>query len=266
MMTVMSYISEFWHHFVEKLIEEIKIGDIGEEISHAIAPNILFSARIAGKNWLISDAVVATWGVMIVMFFIIWYLAKKMELVPNSKRQQLTESLVNILIKLCQTSGMTYAQAEKVVPYVGSIGIFIALTNMVTLLKIPAPSKNPAFPITLALINIVYVVYMSIRLAGIKGFWASLIYPKAALLPFKILDYLIKPISLSLRLFGNVFGAYILMEFIYIIIPIIVPGVIGLWFDLADGILQGVIFTYLSVTYIGEVLEGAHHAREAAHS
>ncbi|MDN5314502.1 MAG: F-type H+-transporting ATPase subunit a [Clostridiales bacterium] len=266
MFYVMSYLSEFWHAFVEKLIEEIKVGDIGAEISHAIEPKILYRATIGGSNWLISDAVVATWGVMLFIFFLVWYMTRKMEMVPTSKRQQISESIVNILMKLCQSSGMTYDQAEKVVPYVGSIAIFISLTNLVTLLKIPAPSKNPAFPITLALINIVYVIYMSIRLAGIKGFWASLIYPKAALLPFKILDYLIKPVSLSLRLFGNVFGAYILMEFIYIIIPVIIPGIIGLWFDLADGILQGVIFTYLSVTYIGEVLEGAHMAHEAAHS
>ncbi|MGI6334749.1 MAG: hypothetical protein ACOX1A_09290 [Saccharofermentanales bacterium] len=48
-----------------------------------------------------------------------------------------------------------------------------------------------------------------------------------------------------------------MMEFISIVIPAILPGVIGLWFDLADGILQGVIFSYLTVIYIGEVLEGA---------
>ena len=66
---------------------------------------------------------------------------------------------------------------------------------------------------------------MSIRFVGWKGFWHSLVYPKAMLLPFKILDYLIKPMSLSLRLFGNIFGAFILMEFIYLIIPAILPGV-----------------------------------------
>ena len=77
--------------------------------------------------------------------------------------------------------------------------------------------------------------------------------------------------SLALRLFGNVFGAYILMEFIYIIIPVLIPGVVGLWFDLADGILQGAIFTYLTIMYIGEIVEGAHEAehehqiRQSAH-
>ena len=65
-------------------------------------------------------------------------------------------------------------------------------------------------------------------------------------------------------MFGNIFGSFILMEFIYIIVPAIVPGVVGLWFDLADGILQGVIFAYLTATYVGEVIEGAHMAHEAA--
>ena len=141
--------------------------------------------------------------------------------------------------------------------------VFVSLTNLSSMFKIPPPAKNPAFPIALAIFTIFYVVVTSIRFVGLKGFWASLTYPKAMLLPFKILDYFIKPMSLSLRLFGNVFGAFILMEFIYLIVPVIVPGVIGLWFDLADGLLQGVIFTYLSVTYIGEVLEGAEEAEHA---
>ena len=107
---------------------------------------------------------------MLFIFVLVWFLTRRMEKIPNSNRQQLTESLVNLLMKLCQNSGMTYDQAEKVVPYVGSIAIFISLTNLVTLLRIPAPSKNPAFPITLALINILYVIFMSIRLAGLRGF------------------------------------------------------------------------------------------------
>jgi F-type H+-transporting ATPase subunit a len=156
---------------------------------------------------------------------------------------------------------MTEAQAEQVVPFVGTIAVFIALTNLSSMLKIAPPAKNPAFPIALALMTIVYVIAVSIHFVGLRGFWLSLIYPRAMMLPFKLLDFLIKPISLSLRLFGNVFGAFILMEFIYLVIPIILPGALGLWFDLADGLLQAVIFTYLTVTYIGEILESAHEAQ-----
>jgi F-type H+-transporting ATPase subunit a len=82
-----------------------------------------------------------------------------------------------------------------------------------------------------------------------------------AMLPFRILEYVIKPMSLALRLFGNIFGAFILMEFIRIVVPVILPGILLLWFDIADGLLQAVVFTYLTINYIGEILEGA----EAAH-
>ena len=120
-------------------------------------------------------------------------------------------------------------------------------------------------PVSLALFTVGYVIFTGIRFVGVKGLWGSLTFPMPALLPFKLLDYIIKPISLSLRLFGNIFGAFILMEFVYIIFPAILPGVIGLWFDLADGLLQGVVFAYLTVIYIGEIVEGAAHSEEQKH-
>jgi ATP synthase F0 subunit c len=150
---------------------------------------------------------------------------------------------------------MTDKQAEQVTPFVGTVGLFIVACNLVSVFKIPPPAKNIAFPVALALTTMTYVIVTGIRFVGIKGFWASLLNPMPAMLPFRILDYMIKPLSLSLRLFGNVFGAFILMEFISIIIPAGVPGLFGLWFDIADGILQAVIFSYLSVTYIGEIIE-----------
>ena len=260
----MSIIKEYFVSLKERLAEELQVGNIGEEISHAIIPKRIFSFDLLGIDIQITDAVLATWIVMVGILAFALYFGHKTEPVPTTKRQLIAESLVDVLMKLCRSSNMTEQQAETVVPYVGTIAIFISLTNLSSMFKVAPPAKNPAFPIALALFTILYVVVTSIRFVGFKGFWASLTYPKAMLLPFKILDYFIKPISLSLRLFGNVFGAFILMEFIYIIIPAILPGIIGLWFDLADGLLQGIIFTYLSVNYIGEVIEGAHMAHEAA--
>lgn len=254
----MSYLSKFFQALGENLIEEIKFSDMGAEISHAIMPKSLFEFNLLGQTVVLSDATIATWGVMIVITLLAIWLGYKPQKVPNTKHQQLGEIFVTTLLKLSQNANMTYEQSEKIVPYVGTIALFISLTNLVVLFKISPPAKNVAFPIALALFTLIYVIVMSIRFVGVKGFWRSLIYPQASLLPFKILDYLIKPVSLSLRLFGNVFGAYILMEFIYLVIPVILPGIVGLWFDIADGILQGIIFTYLSITYIGEVIEGAH--------
>ena len=48
------------------------------------------------------------------------------------------------------------------------------------------------------------------------------------------------------------------MEFLYIVAPIILPGVAGLWFDIADGLLQAIVFSYLTMSYIGEIVEVGH--------
>lgn len=251
---------EFLIAFKEKLLETIHIGNIGEEISTAILPKNQY-ILLGNKNFLLPDCVLVTWiAVSIVCILFIW-IARKRDRIPSG-RQLISESLVNLLLSLCKNSGMTDKQAEQVTPFVGTVGLFIVACNLVSVFKIPPPAKNIAFPVALALTTMTYVIVTGIRFVGIKGFWASLLNPMPAMLPFRILDYMIKPLSLSLRLFGNVFGAFILMEFISIIVPAGVPGLFGLWFDIADGILQAVIFSYLTVTYIGEIIEGAESARE----
>ena len=73
---------------------------------------------------------------------------------------------------------------------------------------------------------------------------------------------MLKPVSLALRLFGNVFGATILLGFIKPVIPLILPSILGLWFDVADGLIQGLIFMYLTTTYLGELVEKANNTSE----
>ena len=134
--------------------------------------------------------------------------------------------------------------------------------NVISAFKVSPPAKNIAFPVGMAIVAIVYVIYVSIRFIGLKGFWVYMTTPMAGLLPFKILDFIVKPFSLALRLFGNVFGAFVFMEFMFILVPVVIPGVFSLWFDLMDGILQAVVFSYLTTSYIGEVVESAHAVEE----
>ena len=180
---------------------------------------------------------------------------------PN-KRQTALYMLVDLMIGVCMGFGMKRDEAERVIPMIGTFGLVIAGCNVISFFKIAPPAKNIAFPAALAVTAIVYVIYISIRLVGFKGFWLSLTTPMKAMLPFKILDFIIKPVSLALRLFGNVFGSFVFMEFLSIIVPIILPAAFGLWFDIADGLLQAVVFSYLTMSYIGEICEVAHEYEE----
>ncbi len=251
---------QFVEAFQSKFIESLGVGDIGAEISAAILQK-QYDILVGGKDYRLTDAIIVTWISVFVACVICIWIAAKRERVPKG-RQLLSESVVNLLLNLCKNNGMSQQQAERVVPFVGTVGIFLIACNLASAFKISPPAKNIAFPVSLALVTIIYVIATGIRFVGIRGFWNSLLDPMPAMLPFKILDYIIKPVSLSLRLFGNVFGAFILMEFIYILVPMVVPGIFGLWFDIADGILQAIIFTYLTITYIGEIIEGAHSADE----
>lgn len=258
-----SWFVQFLISFKDQFIESLKIGNIGEDISKAILQQKQ-SFNLGGVHFLLTDAVVITW-IAVGLFCLLWiWIARKRERVPSG-RQLISESIVDMFLTLCKSSGLNQQQAEVVTPFIGSICFFLIACNLASAFKIAPPAKNPAFPIALALLTIVYVIFTGIRFVGIKGFWASLIDPMPAMLPFKLLDYIIKPMSLSLRLFGNIFGAFILMEFVYIVIPVAVPGILGLWFDILDGILQAVIFTYLTTTYIGEIVESAEQAAEKKH-
>lgn len=259
-LSIQSWFAEFGKAFVDKLIEEVGVGDIGEEINHGILQwkNYFY---VGSVELLITDAIIVSWiAIAAIIIFAIWGVSKR-SLIP-SKKQTVMELIVGLIISSCEGFGMNKKEAEYVAPMVGTFGLVIMACNVCSVFKISPPAKNIAFPVALGFFSIVYVIVASVKMVGVKGFMKSLVYPMPAMLPFKVLDFIIKPISLSLRLFGNVFGAYVFMEFIYIVVPIVLPGVFGLWFDLIDGILQAVVFAYLTMSYIGEIVEIAHSSEE----
>ena len=251
-----TWIEEFGRAFVEKFVEEFKIGDIGADIREGILQWQHYF-YIGDVKILITDAVIVMWIATILAIILFKVMAGKNTIRPNT-RQTLVWMLVDLVINTCMGFGMNRKEAEQVTPMIGTFGIVIAGCNVISTFKLSPPAKNIAFPVAMALFAIIYVVAISIKFVGVKGFFASLVSPMKFLLPFKVLDFIIKPISLSLRLFGNVFGAFIFMEFLYIIVPVVAPGVFGLWFDIADGLLQAIVFSYLIMSYIGEIVEVGH--------
>ena len=261
-MTIVSFLlagtwfSEFWAAFVEQLTERL-FGhkDIGEEISEAIM-QVQMSFAAGDKTLIITDAIIVTWIAVVIMLIIVAVLLGK----PSkdhklTKGQTILVSLTELVISTAMSFGMNRKQAEEVAPMVMTFGLVLVACNSISYFHLPPPAKNVAFPVGCAIVAIIYVIVMTFKFIGIKGFWISLTQPVAIMLPFRLLDYVIKPLSLALRLFGNVFAAFVFMEFLSISLPVIVPGIVGLWFDIIDGVIQAVVFAYLTMSYIGENLE-----------
>ena len=261
-MTIVSFLlagtwfSEFWAAFVEQFTERL-FGhkDIGEEISKAIM-QVQMSFAAGDNTLIITDAIIVTWIAVVIMLIIVAVLLGK----PSkdhklTKGQTILVSLTELVISTAMSFGMNRKQAEEVAPMVMTFGLVLVACNSISYFHLPPPAKNVAFPVGCAIVAIIYVIVMTFKFIGIKGFWISLTQPVAIMLPFRLLDYVIKPLSLALRLFGNVFAAFVFMEFLSISLPVIVPGIVGLWFDIIDGVIQAVVFAYLTMSYIGENLE-----------
>jgi F-type H+-transporting ATPase subunit a len=224
--------------------------------------------QVGDLKLLITDAVLVTWIAVIAIIILVSLLVGKPS--PDlklTKGQALIVSVTELVISTAMSFGMNRKQAEEVTPMIMTFGLVITACNSISYFHLPPPAKNVAFPVGCAITAIIYVIVMSIKFVGLKGFWITLTTPISIMLPFKLLDYVVKPLSLSLRLFGNVFAAYVFMEFLSITVPLILPGVAGLWFDIIDGIIQAIVFSYLTMSYIGENVEAVHeyHAHPEDH-
>lgn len=255
-----SWMTRFSDSFIEHFLEEWRIGDIGEEINREIMQfQYYFSLRYV--RILLTDAIMVSWFALLIMFIICRWGIRGADLNPT-KRQTIMELVYGLVISTSMGFGMNEKEAKTVAPMIISVALMITSCNMISYFELPPPAKNIAFPFALGIFIIIYVTAISIKFVGVKGFWNSLVQPMSFMLPFKILDMIIKPISLSLRLFGNVFGAFVFMKFLYIIFPVFLTTALGLWFDLADGLLQAVVFSYLTMSYIGEIVEVGHELME----
>ncbi len=75
------------------------------------------------------------------------------------------------------------------------------------------------------------------------------------MLPMNILEIFIRPLSLCMRLFGNILGAFVIMELIKIVAPLLVPIPFSFYFDIFDGLIQAYVFVFLTSLFIKDTME-----------
>ncbi len=201
----------------------------------------------------ISEAVVVTWIIMAVLMIAAVPLGRNLTVTNCSKKQLLLEAFVgwmdNFFYSLVGEKGKRY------IPYLMTILIYIGFANIIGIFGFKSPTKDIRVTIALALMTIVLVQYAAIHEKGVKGWVKGFTEPVAIVTPINVLELLIKPLSLCMRLFGNVLGAFIIMEMIEYVAPAIVPMVFSMYFDFFDGFIQAYVFVFLTSLYINEALE-----------
>ena len=227
--------------------------NLSEFLQEALEDATVFTIPI-GKNGIpISESTVVSWIVMAVLILLCIILGSNLKVDHISRRQAAAEFIVTKLEGII--NGISGENAREYVPYLFTVLLFLGLSNIMGVFGFKPPTKSLIVSGGLAIMSIVLVEVAGIRARGAKGWLHSFIEPKPIVLPFNVLDLVTRPLSLCMRLFGNILGAFVVMELLNHMTKLIVPAVAGLYFDFFDGILQAYVFVYLTGSYIKEATE-----------
>lgn len=214
--------------------------------------------------------------VILVLVAFGYWAARRLEEIPRGV-QNLGELIVEAFVGF--TRGVIGPGGEKYVPLVGTLFLFIYVGNLWGLLPVfHSPTANLSTTLALGLIVFFYVQYVGIRQRGIKGylahFWGPIPLAGILLFPIEVISELVKPFTLAMRLFGNIFGedtviivlatlSVAIMPFLPVI-PVQFPVLV---LALLTTFVQALVFTLLTCIYISlQSSHEEHHSDEAAHA
>lgn len=229
------------------------MADLSTKLQDALEVKTLFEFNILGLDIKITESVVVTWMIMAVLVLLSILLTRNMKVDHISKRQAFAETIVIKLRGFIE--GMVGHEGRPYVPYLITILLYIALSNLIGLIGFKPPTKDLNVTAALAIMSIVLIQAAGIKRKGLRGWRKSFSEPVALVTPLNILELIIKPLSLCMRLFGNILGAFVIMELIKAIIPVGVPLVFSAYFDIFDGLIQAYVFVFLTSLFIKEAIE-----------
>lgn len=215
----------------------------------------------------VSETVTVTWLIMAIL--LVFSIIATRNLQKEAKGLQLVvETIVKVINNLTkQNMGEHNANFA---PFVGTLLIFIGVSNIIGLLGLRPPTADLNTTMCLSITTFVLTQYFGVRQKGLGGYSKGFLEPIPFLLPLNIIGELANPVSLGFRLFGNIVAGVIIMALLYgalgiftesllgFAVPFLqagVPAVLHVYFDMFSGLLQSFIFTMLTMVFISGAME-----------
>lgn len=229
--------------------------DLAKELAEELNIEEVFSFKVGGMTVSVDESTVVSVIITVVMTLFALVLTRNLKVEGEiTKRQACLEMLYTKFEGFFK--GMLEPKAYRYIPWLMSVALYIGVANIIGLFGMKPPTKSMQVTAVLAVTSIVLVEYAGIRAKGFGGRLKAFAKPIWIITPINILELFTKPMSLCMRLFGNVLAAFTIMELIKIVTHnVIIPIIPSLYFDIFDGILQAYIFVFLTTIYIGEAVE-----------
>ena len=198
----------------------------------------------------VADSVVVTWIVMAVLLALSLVLTRNLRVRSPGRVQAALEWAGPFLNSFVKTNIGTHWRPFA--PWLGTVALYIGVSNLIGIFGLTPPTKDISVTAALAVMSMLLIYGAQFRYNGPLGGLKKFAEPMPLLLPINLMEVVIRPLALCMRLFGNILGAYIIMEMLKFVAPVILPAVFSIYFDLFDGLIQTVVFVFLTTLFTGE--------------
>ena len=228
------------------------MGNLSEFLMEELEAATAFTIPIFG-GIDVAESTVISWVIMAIIMILTLVLTRNMKVENPGKLQVGVEYIVESLQNIVR--GIVGHEGERYVPYLATVLVFLGISNVFAVTGMKPPTKDLNVSAAVALMSIVLVQIASIRQNRVKGWLKGFTKPIAVVTPINIMELAIRPLSLCMRLFGNVLGAFVVMKLLEHLVPVILPAVFSLYFDFFDGLIQAYVFVFLTGLFIKEAIE-----------
>lgn len=204
------------------------------------------------------------WLCLCVVFAFFFYFAgKKIDQADPSKAPKgivyICEEMMNLVLFVIK--GNLRETTKRYIPLFGTLILMMCVSNLIGLIGLQNPTSNVSFNATLALTMWLMIQGNAIRKGGLVARMKELTEPMVLLTPLNIIGELALPISLTMRLFGNILAGSIITMLVYTLIKLLLPWSVAMlavtpflhmYFDIFSGVIQTYIFFTLASFFLGQ--------------
>ena len=197
----------------------------------------------------INATLLSTWAIMALLSLAAWLITRRLTAEVNTSRWQAALEILITGID-AQIKEVGLAVPQRYLPFIGTLFLFIATANLLTILPFYEPPTGSLSTTTaLALAVFVAVPLFGIRQRGLRHYLRSYREPTILMLPFNLISELSRTLALAIRLFGNMMSGTLIIAILLTITPFIFPVALSA-LGLLTGMVQAYIFCVLATVYI----------------
>ena len=213
-----------------------------------VFPEIVSELNIASLVIPITDTVVTTWIIILILMVISYFTTRRLSISEPSKRQILGERIVIAIQQTLKSS--VHIPAWVLVPFIGTIWIYVGIMNLISLIPyFHNPTRDLSTTAALSVIVFFSIHYYGIKFSGFRGYLKKYIEPSVFLLPFNLFADISRIFAMAIRLFGNMLSWEMIVAILIALVGFLVPVPMMLLSIVGD-VLHAFLFGLLAYIFI----------------